>query len=269
MLTSLSCISANYVAREVGYQMTEGWMQGDAATQAAFRPISSFADKFDELLTDVAALGFTAIDLWGGHLHPDWASAEHIEIAKDLLAKHKLEVISLATWIGSKDNLEHAAKLANDLGASSIGGGCPELATFRTEAAAILKNYDVKLGLENHPETHPDDMLAQIDGGADGYIGTALDTGWWATQGFSAAQAIHDLKDHLVHVHLKDVQAVGAHDTCQLGKGVADIPACLQALQDIGYTGVLAIEHEPETFDPTDDLRASRVYVEDWMNQHG
>ncbi|MEM6431461.1 MAG: sugar phosphate isomerase/epimerase [Deinococcota bacterium] len=268
-MTTLSCISANYVAREVGYQMTEGWGQGDTATQAAFRPLTSFPKKFDALLADVAALGFTAIDLWGGHLHADWASAEHVSIAKDLLTKHQLEVVSLATWIGGQDNLEQAAKLARDLGASSIGGGCPELARFRTEAVAILKNYDVKLGLENHPETHPDDMLAQIGDGADGYIGTALDTGWWVTQGFSASQAINDLKDHLVHVHLKDVHAAGAHDTCQLGEGVADIPACLQALTNVGYTGELGIEHEPETFDPTDDLRASRVFVEDWMNQHG
>ena len=34
---------------------------------------------------------------------------------------------------------------------------------------------------------------------------------------------------------------------------------CVRALEQIGYEGAISIEHEPETFDPTDDLRGMRA----------
>ena len=33
-MTTLSFMTANYVARETGYHVTEGWMQGDDAVNA-------------------------------------------------------------------------------------------------------------------------------------------------------------------------------------------------------------------------------------------
>ena len=46
----ISFMSANYVARQVNYRMTEGWMQGDGAAQDWFRPIGTFRQRFDDLL---------------------------------------------------------------------------------------------------------------------------------------------------------------------------------------------------------------------------
>lgn len=268
-MNTLSFITANYVAKELGYRMTEGWDQGNAATQAAFKPLGQFEQKFDAMLGDIKALGFQAIDLWGAHLHASWATDEHLNLAKDLLAKHELEVISLAAWIDSLETLKGTAKLAAALGASSIGGGAMRLSEFRTEAEAVLKHHGVKLGIENHPEKTPEEVLQQIGNGADGFIGTAVDTGWWATQGVSAPQAIRDLKEHLIHIHLKDIKAAGEHETCRLGTGVVPIRGCLDALQEMGYEGALGIEHEPETFDPSEDVRASVKFVQDWWAERG
>src|ERR671922_236155 len=76
----------------------------------------------------------------------------------------------------------------------------------------------------------------------DGAFGTTVDTGWWGTQGYDAAEAIEELRDHVLHVHLKDVRAVGEpHDTCPWGEGVVDVEACVRALQQIGYEGALVI----------------------------
>ena len=268
-MNTLSFITANYVARELNYQMTEGWDQGDAATQAAFRPAEQFESKLGVMLGDIKALGFQTLDLWGAHLHGRWATAEHLRIAKELLAKHELQVVSLAAWIDSLETLKGTATIAAALGATSIGGGAPSLHTFRADAEAVLKEHGVTLGIENHPEKTPDEVLKQIGDGADGFIGTALDTGWWATQGFSAPQAIRELKDHLVHVHLKDIKAEGEHETCRLGTGTVPITECLEVLQEVGYMGALGIEHEPETFDPTQDIEASAALVRDWLVEHG
>jgi L-ribulose-5-phosphate 3-epimerase len=264
-MNTVSFITANYVAKELGYNMTEGWMQGDEATQNAFKPTATFGQNFEAMLSDIKALGFSAIDLWGAHLSPNWATKEHISIAKDLLAKHDLEVMSLAAWVGSVQNLKDICNLAAQLGVPVIGGGAPALADNRKEMLAILKDHNVKLGIENHPEKTPTEVLAQIGDGGDGYIGTACDTGWWGTQGYDAAIAIRELKDHLFAIHLKDVKAVGGHDTCRYGEGVVNIQACVQAFKDIGYNGPLGIEHEPEHFDPTEDVRESKRLLEGWL----
>ena len=38
----LAFVTANYVARQVGYDMSTGWGRADEATQAHFRPIETF-----------------------------------------------------------------------------------------------------------------------------------------------------------------------------------------------------------------------------------
>ena len=62
-------MSANYVARELGYGATDQWGPFDEATNAAFEPLETFPARFEELITSVAELGFDAIDLWFGHLN--------------------------------------------------------------------------------------------------------------------------------------------------------------------------------------------------------
>lgn len=267
MNNQISFISANFVARQLGYHMTEGWMQGDNATNDFFRPIETFAARFDGMLAEVAAMGFSAIDIWLAHLHWRWATAEHIAIARDLLAKHSLVVTSLAGGFGAtRDEFEAACKLATALGTDVLGGSSPFAAAERATAVAILKDTGVKLALENHPaEKTVADMLAKIGDGGDGTIGTAVDTGWWGTQGVDAAQAIRELAPHVIHVHLKDVLAPGGHVTCRYGEGCVPIEACVQTLAALGYAGDIGVEHEPDDFDPTADCIANHRMLEGWL----
>lgn len=95
-MNTISFMSANFVARQLDCHMTGGWMQGDNATNDYFRPIETFGERFGALLADVSAMGFRAIDLWIAHLNPGWATDEHISMARELPAEHKLAVASLA-----------------------------------------------------------------------------------------------------------------------------------------------------------------------------
>jgi L-ribulose-5-phosphate 3-epimerase len=256
----ISFMTANYVAREVGYAM-HGWGHGDRATNEAFAPLETYGEKLDELLTDIRALGFEAVDIWGAHLSPDWATDEHVDIAVDALARHGLTVTTYATWVGPS-NIERSCELALALGTSLLGGG------FSGEPqtlAPTLEKYDVRLGIENHPEKTPADVLAKIErGGAK--FGATVDTGWWGTQGYDAARAIDELGEHVWHVHLKDVLALGEpHETCRWGEGIVPIEECVRTLRRLGYAGSIAVEHEPETFDPADDARAMRAQLEGWL----
>ena len=82
---ALSFMSANYVARELGYGMADQWGPFDDATNAAFEPLESFGARFDALLVSITDIGFDAIDLWFGHLNWRWATPDHVVIARDAL----------------------------------------------------------------------------------------------------------------------------------------------------------------------------------------
>jgi sugar phosphate isomerase/epimerase len=258
-MNTISFMSANYVARQTGYDM-HGWGEGDTTTNEYFRPPDTYAERFEEIVRDVSALGFHALDLWGGHLHPSWATDEQIETARTLLERHGLQVASLAMWVSSLDELRRACDIADALGTNVIGGG---ISLDRDDVGELLRKRGLRLGIENHPEKTPAEVLEKA--GDEEALGATVDTGWWATHGYEPARAIEDLRDRLFHVHLKDILRPGEHDTCPWGRGVVDIEACVRALQRIGYTGALSVEHEPEHEDPGADCRSMRIQLEEWL----
>lgn len=260
----ISFMTANYVARQTGWKMAD-WGQGDAASVAYFKPPATFEARLAEYLADIRALGFTAIDLWTGTLAAAWATPAHIAIAQEVLRRYGMAVHSLAGGMGStREELLATCELARALGAPVLGGGTALLTTDRPFLVATLKEYGLRFGIENHPET-PAEMLALIGDGGDGTIGTTVDTGWYGTNGFDAAEAIALLAPHLVLVHLKDVREVGAHHTCRFGAGVVPVERCVRTLLELGYTGTISIEHEPADFDPGADIAASRALLEGWL----
>jgi L-ribulose-5-phosphate 3-epimerase len=249
-LSAIAFMTANYVARETGWAM-HGWSQGDRATNERFRPIETYAERLDELLAMIQALGFDTVDVWGAHLSPEWASDEHVAIARETLARHDLGVSTYAAWV-DPSNVERACEIATAIGTNVIGAG---MSGDPAAVASVLHEKGVRLGIENHPERVPDEIRAKIDAG-DGAFGATVDTGWWATHGYDPARAIEELGELVLHVHLKDVIAVGEpHETCRWGEGIVDIAACVGALQRIGYAGTYTIEHEPEDHDPSEKCR--------------
>jgi L-ribulose-5-phosphate 3-epimerase len=262
-MNTITFMTANFVAREVAYRMTGGWMQGDRATNAHFQPLASFPQRFEALLLSIRSIGFHALDLWTAHLNPAWATRDHIEIARRLLQQHGLKVVSLAGAFGDTvGELEAACRLAVALDVPLLGGVAPVLGHARKAAVALLQAYGLKLGLENHPERTAEEMLAQIGDGAEGALGTALDTGSYATHGYSAVTAMEKLNGHLMHIHLRDVPAPGEEESCRLGTGCVPLAACLATLQRLGYMGPLCIEHNPADHDPTEDCRASLALLQ-------
>jgi L-ribulose-5-phosphate 3-epimerase len=257
MTNAISFITANYVAREVGWAM-HGWGHGDKATNEAFAPLETFGERFGALLDDVRRLGFDTLDVWGGHLNVDWASDEHVAIARTLIDERGLAVGSYQVWVGPQ-NLERACDIAAALGTSLVTGSLP---VDDERLDSLLAERGLRFAFENHPdEKTPADVLAKI-----GEHGACVDTGWFGTQGYSAPRAIDELGDRVYHVHLKDVLAVGEpHETCRWGEGIVDVEGCVRALQGIGYTGTIVVEHEPETFDPSEEIRSMRVQLEGWL----
>lgn len=264
----VSLMSANYVARQLGYHMTGGWAEGDLATNEYFRPAETFPERFGALLDEMKALDVEAIDIWTGHLNPVWATPDHVIAAKEELRRTGLSVASLAGGFGdTPEAFERSCKLAAELGAPVLGGSSGLLSSDRDTLLEIAREHDVIFGFENHPgDKTSDDVRARI-GAPDPHLGVALDTGWFGTYSFDGVQAIRDLSDVLVHVHLKDVRAAGGHETCRYGEGVVPTEACVLELKRLGYTGGISVEHEPEHFDPAEDCRVNIQLLEGWLAQ--
>jgi L-ribulose-5-phosphate 3-epimerase len=265
---AVSFMTANYVARELGYGAADEWGPFDAATNAAFEPIETFPERFDALLAEITGAGFDAIDLWFGHLNWRWATDDHVAAARESLDRRDVRVASLAGSIGSTTaEVEAACRLANALGVDLIAGPAGIVSTDRGEVAAVLSVHGVRFGLENHPERTPNEVLEAI--GDASSLGAAVDTGWWATQGFDPVEAIRELSDRLLHVHLKDVEEPGAHVTCMHGEGCARIADCVDALLGIGYSGPVSIEHHSFDRDPTAECARALVLVREQLSTTG
>lgn len=256
----IAYMTANEVARETGWAM-HGWGHGDRLTNDAFAPLETYAERFGSLLGRVRELGFDAIDLWGAQLSTDWATDEHVAIARELLCEHGITVATYGAWVGPA-NVERACELARTLGTRMIGAG---FSGDARQLAPVLREHGVVLAVENHPERTPAELLAKIEAGGETLRAT-VDTGWWATQGYDPARAIQELAPNVAHVHLKDVLHEGEpHETCAWGKGIVDIRACLGALLRIDYAGTYTVEHEPEDHDPSEEIRAMREQLEEWL----
>jgi sugar phosphate isomerase/epimerase len=112
--------------------------------------------------------------------------------------------------------------------------------------------------LENHHEKSIQEISNNIGVQDQDVSGLTADMGWFGTYAINAPTSLQTLAIRLFHVHLKDVLAAGGHETCRYGLGVVLILACVVTLKRIGYHGPLTVENEPEHFDPTDDIIASK-----------
>jgi L-ribulose-5-phosphate 3-epimerase len=263
-MNHISFITANYVARQVGYHM-EGWGEGQTATEDYFRPIETFSARFGQILDDICRMGFEHMDLWLGHLNPAWATDEHITLAKAALAQRGLQLTSLAGGFGETlEEYERCARMAQALGTHVLGGMTSLVTTHRQGLIEISKKYDVVMAIENHPEKTPAEVLAQVGDTGEGRILTCFDTGNWAMHNADPASAIEALGPSIVYMHLKDA-AADRKGSCRFGQGVVPLERCVRLLLDMGYTGGFSIEHEPHHHDPTEDVVASLQMLKGWL----
>lgn len=273
-----SFVTATFVARELGYRMTQGWSQGDAATQVWFAPLATFPARFEEMLLEVKQLGFSAIDLWGAHLHWRWATLPHIDQARTLLARHGMVIRSYAAWVpGDAADLEAACRFCGQLEIPIIAGHIEHFARNRPQAVEILRKHGIAYAIENHPESSVAQLRDKMGWSDEDVVGVALDTGWCLTRGWDPLAALRELGSRVLTVHLKDVKPrrpakTGlefvdmGHETCRIGDGLLPAPLLLAALRERDFRGPIGIEHEPEEFDPREDVRVSRERVERWWS---
>ena len=77
-------------------------------------------------------------------------------------------------------------------------------------------------------------------------------------------QGVHILGDKIIHTHAKDWNPETRQATC--GEGLVPWDGYIQALREIGYGGVLAIEDETGNEDMIGSIRRSFAFVQGLVN---
>jgi len=164
-------------------------------------------------------------------------------------------------------------QLAYDLGASVVInqiGQVPEPGTdtwkLMIDVLDDLGRHGQRVGALLAAETGTEDgkELAQlIKAVPSGGIGVNFDPGNLIINGFSPRDALEDLGPSILHVHAKD----GVRDLAQgrglevpLGRGIADFPNLLGALEEHNYRGYMTIERE-QCQDPLAEISAAVDYL--------
>ncbi len=129
-----------------------------------------------------------------------------------------------------------------------------------------VKEYDIIVAIHNHG---PTDKVYPIPATAyekvkdlDKRIGLCNDVGHTTRAGVDVSESARKYADRLFDVHMKDVtSATPKGSTCEVGRGVIDVPKFIRTLIDIDYSGIVSFEYEKDAKDPMPGLSESVGYV--------
>lgn len=156
------------------------------------------------------------------------------------------------------DHVRQVMSLAFDLGGPIVviqagrvpAGKDDPRASFLTESLGALARHGDRMGAVLALETGLEDGRALGDflaGFDTGSLGVTFDPANLVMNGFDCYQGARDLKGRIVHAHAKDARPATASRAAMevpLGHGAIDWLLLLGILEEINYTGCLAIERE-------------------------
>lgn len=260
----LSYVTANLIGQPFGFNGDTDWGKLDAAMIEETTP-----ETFREICRNVKGMGFEGIEIYTGHCSYLKRDLDYAKAIAEVCGEEGLSVVGYAGGFGqpkgTREDFKRTFAICKALGATLMTGGIAGPADWSL-CAEILRDEGLVIAYENHPEKNADEILAKIAPYKD-VIKVGLDTGNLTSKGGDALAAARKLLPHIVHLHLKDVRAVGGHDTLALGKGVAKVKEALLYLVANGYTGWASIEHEPFDRSPDPEVTESLKTVRAWLEK--
>lgn len=128
-----------------------------------------------------------------------------------------------------------------------------------------VKQYNIRFAIHNHG---PEDKLypnatvtVNLIKDLDKRIGLCFDMGHNIRDGHDPIADLKKYKDRIFDIHLKNVTAAAAEGkTCELGRGVIDIPAFVRMLRKVKYSGKVSLEYEKDMKTPLQGISESVGY---------
>lgn len=128
-----------------------------------------------------------------------------------------------------------------------------------------VKEYGIRYAIHNHgpqDKLYPNatviyNYVKDLDPG----LGLCFDMGHNTRDGQDSVADLKRYAGRIFEIHLKNVTAATADGTtCELGRGVIDIPAFIKMLRKIKYNGICALEYEKDMKDPLAGIAESVGY---------
>jgi len=193
-----------------------------------------------------------------------------IEETKKLFSQKGIEIVCLSSSARfalkeeaeRKSNVEQAKdyiKLAKDLNAPLVrvfGGTIPEglsrerafnyVAECLSEVGEFAEKYGVKVAVETHDSfVLGKDLFLLLNKVQSPAVGALWDVNHPFRHGEEIEDTMRYLKDHLIHVHIKDSKTKdGSFGYVFLGEGEVPVFEILRLIKEAGYNGYLSLEWE-------------------------
>ncbi len=128
----------------------------------------------------------------------------------------------------------------------------------------FASSHEIVLAIENAPAPtsgDPEFICRIIEMFNSPYLKATFDTGNWVAAGYDPQQALEQLMQYIVYVHLKDIEPVpGGFAQSYLGGGVIDIKGLVNQLEQRGYSGYYVLEF-PGGSSPARRIQNSLQYL--------
>ncbi len=163
----------------------------------------------------------------------------------------------------SKTEIDNAFEYAKRVGVKLIVG-IPNKEDLKY-ISDKTKEYDIRYAIHNHG---PEDKLYpnatsiyELVKDLDERMGLCFDMGHNIRDGHDPVADLERYHQRIFDIHLKNVtSATREGSTCELGRGVIDIPAFVKMLRKVGYAGLCSLEFEKDMKDPLAGLAESVGY---------
>jgi sugar phosphate isomerase/epimerase len=237
----------------------------------------------------------------GSHLDPAGVDERALEQLHHLLTAHGMRISSLACYVHltgvpdaqarqAQQTLDAAIRLAARLGVDTVcalagfpAAGKNRAKTIAEDLPAVFRplldlagQQGLRLALENWFATniqHLDHWRALFDVLPDSHLGLNFDPSHLDWQGIDVIAAVREFRARIFHVHAKDVsvdstrlarvgyQGEGWWRYTLPGYGRIRWGEFISALREVGYDGVLSIEHEDAAFSPEEGFVKAARYL--------
>ena len=134
-----------------------------------------------------------------------------------------------------------------------------------------VKEYDFKYAIHIHGPDNPlypnaKDVWDHVKN-LDPRIGICLDIGHDTRDGYDPVEDLKKYCTRVFDIHIKDVTGnTKAGKTCEMGRGVIDIPAFVKMLRKVKYDGACSLEFEKDMKDPLAGIAESIGYFKGVMD---
>jgi len=242
--------------------------EGDSNRQVPFQlGMASYTFRefgLEETLAMTKRLGLSRIAFKDFHLSLD-SPPERIQRTAELVSQAGLELYGCGVvYMNNRTEVERAFAYARTAGMGIIIA-VPDLPLLDYVEQQIRKT-GIRVAIHNHgpgDRLYPTPQSAYTHiKGRDSRLGLCIDVGHTMRAGVDPAQAVSNLADRVLDVHLKDVSSADAQGgTIEIGRGVIDIQALCRTLIEIDYSGTASFEFEKDGKDPLPGVAESVGYV--------